>query len=645
MRRLAIRGWAIAIVAVLGALTLVATPQQQAEALSGSDFDPGYIISDSLFYDGNAMSEAQIQSFLTAASGSCQNTNCLAVHRISTTTTSAGFGPCATYQGAPDEPASRIIFKVQQACGISAKVLLVTLQKEQGLVTKSAPTSLELRKAMGQGCPDTSDCDANYYGLQKQLYYGSRQLTWYGNPAGSFTYIKVGQSNNIQYHPNAACGTGPVTVRNRATAALYYYTPYQPNAASLRNLYGTGDACSSYGNRNFWVHYTNWFGPPTSLGAVRIDQAYSAYGGSGALGNPITDYLTVSANGGGLARAYERGSIYWTERTGAHVVTGPLRDYYHAKGGEAGFLAWPLTGPLTSTANGGGLGQAFQGGSVYWSQAAGAHAVHGEIRRVYHSYGGETGGLGWPTSELLSVAANGGGYGQAFQGGSIYNANGRSGYAVTRDIRQAYFALGGEAGRLGWPASPELTVTANGGGLGQVFDGGSIYWSPGRGAFAVVGGIRAFYFSLGGETGQLGWPASNEACTAGECWQDFQNGSVYWSPSTGAVVRHRAIEAVYQQQGGEAGGLGARTSGLIRVTANGGGYGQAFTNGSIYWTAAHGAFPVQNAIRSYYFTLNGEAGRLGWPVAAEVPGPGGVWSQKFQNGTIEWSPASGGRVV
>lgn len=255
---------AVAVASVVSVL-LVAAPQP-AEALSGSQFDPGYIISDAKFYDGNAMSEAEIQSFLTASSGTCLNSNCLAVHRISTTTTSAGFGTCATYQGAPDESAARIIFKVQQACGISAKVLLVTLQKEQGLVTKSAPTSLELRKAMGQGCPDTSDCDANYYGLQKQLYFGSRQLTWYGNPAGSFTYIKVGQSNRIQYHPNIGCGTGPVTVKNRATAALYYYTPYQPNAASLGNLYGTGDGCSSYGNRNFWVHYNNWFGSPNSEG-------------------------------------------------------------------------------------------------------------------------------------------------------------------------------------------------------------------------------------------------------------------------------------------------------------------------------------------------------------------------------------------
>ena len=42
-------------------------------------------------------------------------------------------------------------------------------------------------------------------------------------------------------------------IENRATAALYYYTPFTPNAAALANLGGTGDACLSYGNRNFWL--------------------------------------------------------------------------------------------------------------------------------------------------------------------------------------------------------------------------------------------------------------------------------------------------------------------------------------------------------------------------------------------------------
>ncbi|TFC27310.1 hypothetical protein E3O25_09305 [Cryobacterium sp. TMT1-3] len=256
---------AVAVLTSLVAVAVVAVPQK-AEALSGAEFDPGYIISDAQFYAPDAMSQDQIQAFLDAQIGTCKNSLCLNVLRINTTTTTLSFGTCATYPGEANESAARMIYKVQQACSISAKVLLVTLQKEQGLVTSKAPTEATLRKALGQGCPDTAQCDSAYYGFFMQVYSAARQFAWYGNPAGSHTSIKVGQTNAVRFHPNNACGSSNVVIQNRATASLYYYTPYQPNAAALANLGGVGDACSSYGNRNFWVYYNNWFGSPNREG-------------------------------------------------------------------------------------------------------------------------------------------------------------------------------------------------------------------------------------------------------------------------------------------------------------------------------------------------------------------------------------------
>ena len=49
-------------------------------------------------------------------------------------------------------------------------------------------------------------------------------------------------------------------MQNTATASLYTYTPYQPNPASLASYPGQGDACSSYGNRNFHRMFTDYFG-------------------------------------------------------------------------------------------------------------------------------------------------------------------------------------------------------------------------------------------------------------------------------------------------------------------------------------------------------------------------------------------------
>ena len=256
---------ALAVVGVILGTGLVMAPAP-AEALSGAEFNPGYIISDAQFYGRDAMSQGEIQAFLDAQIGTCQNSLCLNVLRINTTTTTLAFGTCATYPGEANESAARMIYKVQQACSISAKVLLVTLQKEQSLVTSNEPTEAELRKALGQGCPDTAQCDSAYYGFFMQVYSAARQFAWYGNPEGTKTWIKVGQSNAVQFHPNAACGSSNVVIQNRATAALYYYTPYQPNAAALANLGGVGDACSAYGNRNFWVYYNNWFGSPNREG-------------------------------------------------------------------------------------------------------------------------------------------------------------------------------------------------------------------------------------------------------------------------------------------------------------------------------------------------------------------------------------------
>ena len=194
----------------------------------------------------------------------CQNSNCLAVYRTDTPTRTWSFGTCSTYVGGSGESAARVIFKVQQACNLSAKVILVTLQKEQSLLTNPAPSDGVMRKAMGYGCPDTSACDSTYYGFFNQVFAAGRQLTWYGNPEGSFTSIRVGQVNAIRYHPNAGCGTKDVLVRNRATAALYYYTPYTPNAAALANLGRLRRRLQRLRQPQLLGVLQHWFGVPTA---------------------------------------------------------------------------------------------------------------------------------------------------------------------------------------------------------------------------------------------------------------------------------------------------------------------------------------------------------------------------------------------
>ncbi|WP_424447259.1 hypothetical protein [Microbacterium arborescens] len=235
------------------------TASRVSTAVDMSTFNPSNIISDEVFFDRTTMGEVDIQAFLNARGEPCKSGHtCLRDYRMNTVTKAAD-SYCAGYSGAVGESAARIIAKVAAACNINPQVLLVTLQKEQTLVTRPDPGSGHYQFAMGQACPDTAACDSRYHGFQNQVYGAARQFQIYAE-GRYFTWYAPGRTWNILYHPNSGCGSSPVYIANKATAGLYYYTPYQPNRAALAAGGGTGDTCSSYGNRNFFRFFTDWFG-------------------------------------------------------------------------------------------------------------------------------------------------------------------------------------------------------------------------------------------------------------------------------------------------------------------------------------------------------------------------------------------------
>lgn len=253
-----------------------------ASALSGSEFQAGRIIDDSVFFNPNTMSVNDIQYFLNVKMPNC-DTNGSKIYSGSTTRaqhgTSQGYPPPYTclkdysentptkyaenqlcnYLPAGHRTAAQMIYDAAQICGINPQVLLVLLQKEQSLVTDDWPWSIQYRSATGFGCPDTAPCDAEYYGFFNQIYHAARIYKKYVRDAQSFNH-RAYRNNNVLYSPISSCGSSNVYIHTQATAGLYNYTPYQPNPAALANLYGTGDSCSAYGNRNFWRMFNDWFG-------------------------------------------------------------------------------------------------------------------------------------------------------------------------------------------------------------------------------------------------------------------------------------------------------------------------------------------------------------------------------------------------
>ncbi|MEI6726199.1 MAG: hypothetical protein WCN81_08265, partial [Actinomycetes bacterium] len=192
-----------------------ALARQQASAspaqAAGATFDPNMVISDRNFRATGSLSQAQVQSFLAAQTGILK-----------------------TYS-APDingivKPASQIVCEAAQAFGVSPKVVLVTLQKEQGLLTATAPSTKALDWAMGCGVPDSGVLNTAYQGFGKQLWYGARSL----NVDGAAWYAGIVKK----------CGDGIVTPANVSTHSLYTYTPWIA------------------GNQLFWTVYWRYFGDP-----------------------------------------------------------------------------------------------------------------------------------------------------------------------------------------------------------------------------------------------------------------------------------------------------------------------------------------------------------------------------------------------
>lgn len=286
-RQLVIRLLVVALVAS-GLTTLQAvTASAPATAAPVTDFTPGNIISDAVMYDSSTMNAAAVQTFLNSKGASCSpasGNTCVKSYRENTPNRAADSLCTRAYSGGSNETAATIIAKVSAACGINPQVLLVTLQKEQGLITATAGKSARTyARALGFGCPDNVGgwCDPSYAGFANQVYSAAKQLKRYAaNPTG-YSY-RAGRTNTIQWHPNASCGSTQVYIENQATAGLYNYTPYAPNAAALAAGYGSGDSCSSYGNRNFHLYFQSWFGAATGnrppIGS--IDEARTSDGSS-----------------------------------------------------------------------------------------------------------------------------------------------------------------------------------------------------------------------------------------------------------------------------------------------------------------------------------------------------------------------------
>ena len=457
MRRRALKFSSIAagatFVAVLFGFAIANTPK--TEAISAMDFRAGNIIDDEVFYNKNTMSVADIQAHLNRYMPACDTWGTGAVgsgryingRAVPAGTSRADYArqmraagksryhdpPYICVQNYYENPqthrnlydsrnviepgmisAAQIIYDAAQKYDVNPQVLLVLLKKESYVWGDNWPLRDEYNTVMGYACPDTAPCDTKYFGFYNQVEMAAWQLKYYKEHIYSYNYRPYA-TNSILYSPVVSCGRKNVYLENLATTSLYIYTPYTPNDAALRNYPGTAD-CGSYGNRNFFMYFNEWFGDTHAPAASKkIEAKYEELGGEAHLGKQLTGTLSNKSTGI-YYRKYEKGYIIGNDTYGYHESSGKIREVWVKQNYEMGPLGFPISEVLDNK-NSGITFQQFQGGYIVGNDELGYYESRGKIREYWAKQNYEFGYMGFP---LSNISTSGNISSQKYQGGTLY---------------------------------------------------------------------------------------------------------------------------------------------------------------------------------------------------------------------------------
>ena len=229
--------------------------------------------------------------------------------------------------------------------------------------------------------------------------------------------------------------------------------------------------------------------------------------------------------------------VYWPA---PYEVCGAIRDKYNELGGPNSFLLFPKTNEITNP-DGVGKRTEFLNGPIYWSPQGGAHPVVNHFLAAWARHGYENSYIGYPTTDEI---ANPDGIGrrQHFTGSTIYWYLNEA-YSVGGAIADKWHALGAERadGLLGYPISDEK-VLPDGVGRMNRFQNGVIYWHPTTGAQEITGEILDQWSYLGYEQSEVGYPVGPPTQTGdGNIEQSFQHGVLRASSPAAGVTACSAL--------------------------------------------------------------------------------------------------------
>ena len=236
----------------------------------------------------------------------------------------------------------------------------------------------------------------------------------------------------------------------------------------------------------------------------------------------------------GRFATYENGAIYWSPLTGAQAMSLEMLAKFAEYGFEAGFLGYPIN---TVHEIAGGRAQAFQGGSIYYSEATGAHTIGGQIGSKWAANNWQLGYYGFPETDEILLPDKVGKL-QKFQGCHVYHNPTTGTFAIQGIIWDRFTKESYERG-IGYAISDETPMPVKAGKF-QIYEQGHIYWKEGsEKAFAVYYDFMDIYSRLGYETGRLGFVISAKELVegTGNTWiQHFEEGSIQINRDTKETI-------------------------------------------------------------------------------------------------------------
>ncbi|MGN6402925.1 GH25 family lysozyme [Sinomonas sp.] len=427
---------------------------------------------------------------------------------------------------------------MRQAVGLGAKMGQVNPENPKKLGSPAKGSALNILAATWQPGWGIAGVDVSAY---QAAYSGGQWVDttdWVGqfNQGVRFAYVKASEGN---YYTNQAFSQQYSNSRNAGMirGAYHFAIPNWSSGNDQANYFvQNGGGWSSDGTTMppvLDIEYNPYAGQ-TINGVYMGDICYSMAGS--AMVNWVADFSNSMFSLTGRRPVIYTTADWWSRCTGNYGGFGnnPLWIAAYNQSGPPLPAGWQ-TFSIWQYSSGG----PFVGDSNAWNgdyPSLQRFATYGDTNPSA-AIGLVAAGanLGAQTTGVITGLSSGGAF-QNFQNGSImWSPTTGAQISPVGPIRDAWAASGYERGSLGYPVSGVITGLANGGAF-QNFQNGSIMWSPATGAqLSPVGPIRTYWLNSGAERGRYGYPTGGQTCNSAKtsCSQSFQGGTISWNSTSG----------------------------------------------------------------------------------------------------------------